>query len=332
MDLRSLGRTGAKVSVLGFGCGAVGGLMVKGNARDQERAVARALELGINFFDTAPLYGNGESERNVGRVFAALRPREVYLATKVWIAESERQRIAAAIDASLTASLQRLGREHVDLLQLHNPLSEDGSGDSLDVERVLNEVVPAFERLRQQGKISCCGFTALGDTSAMQRVIGAGVFAAAQVSFNLLNPSAGAALPADYPGDNYARVLDRAKAAGVGAIGIRVLAGGALSAHETRHPLGMPKVDPIGSGIDYAADVARARRLQVLVEEGHAGSLIEAALRFAITHDAMSTVLVGYSSLEQLEFAAAAVNKGPLDDAGLKRVTELQQGFCGEQR
>jgi aryl-alcohol dehydrogenase-like predicted oxidoreductase len=68
MEKRTLGRTGLKVSVLGFGCGAVGGLMVRGSPADQERAVARATELGIDYFDTAAMYGNGESERNLGRV------------------------------------------------------------------------------------------------------------------------------------------------------------------------------------------------------------------------------------------------------------------------
>jgi aryl-alcohol dehydrogenase-like predicted oxidoreductase len=61
METLTLGRTGLEVSVLGFGCGAVGGLMVRGNPADQERAVARAVELGINYFDTAAMYGNGES-------------------------------------------------------------------------------------------------------------------------------------------------------------------------------------------------------------------------------------------------------------------------------
>ena len=60
MEQRTLGRTGLKVAVLGFGCGAVGGLMVRGAPKDQERAVARAVELGINYFDTAASYGNGE--------------------------------------------------------------------------------------------------------------------------------------------------------------------------------------------------------------------------------------------------------------------------------
>jgi aryl-alcohol dehydrogenase-like predicted oxidoreductase len=88
METRSLGKTGLKVSVLGFGCGAVGGLMVRGAPDDQERAVARALELGINYFDTAPLYGNGESEKNLGRVLATLRPN-VLVGTKVRIPLAE---------------------------------------------------------------------------------------------------------------------------------------------------------------------------------------------------------------------------------------------------
>ena len=74
MEMRDFGRTGMRVSVFGFGCGAVGGLMVRGTHADQERAVARAVELGINYFDTAAFYGNGESERNLGRVLATLRP------------------------------------------------------------------------------------------------------------------------------------------------------------------------------------------------------------------------------------------------------------------
>src|SRR5579875_3035081 len=88
MQTRILVRTGLQVSVLGFGCGAVGGLMVRGEAAEQERAVARALELGINYFDTAPLYGNGESEKNLGRVLARLRPT-LFLGTKVRLTSAE---------------------------------------------------------------------------------------------------------------------------------------------------------------------------------------------------------------------------------------------------
>ena len=99
METRTLGRTGLPVSALGFGCGAVGGLMVKGSPADQERAVARALELGINYFDTAAMYGNGESERNLGRVMKSLKP-DILIGTKVRVPETERGRIGAAVAGS----------------------------------------------------------------------------------------------------------------------------------------------------------------------------------------------------------------------------------------
>src|SRR5262245_43782954 len=110
MEKRKLGKTGLEVSVLSFGCGAVGGLMTRGDPRDQEQAVARALELGINYFDTAALYGNGASETNLGRVLAKLKPAAI-IATKVRVAERDRGRIGAAVTASLEASLKRLGRD-----------------------------------------------------------------------------------------------------------------------------------------------------------------------------------------------------------------------------
>jgi aryl-alcohol dehydrogenase-like predicted oxidoreductase len=331
MEQRTLGKTGLKLSVLGYGCGAVGGLMVRGAAADQERAIARAVELGINYFDTAALYGDGESERNLGRVLAALRP-DVYVGTKVNLAPTEKSRIGAAIAESLEASLKRLGRDSVDLFQLHNTIST-GPGDRMVApEVVLDQVVPALEKLRQQGKTRFCGFTAVGDTAALHRLIDARVLDTAQVSFNLLNPSAGHKVPAGYPAHDYDQLLERARAANMGTIGIRVLAGGALSASETRHPIASPAPDPIGSGASYRTDVERAKRLAPLVREGHAASLVEAALRFVIAHPALTTVLIGTSTLDQLETAAAAVERGPLPPAALARATALQATFVGEPR
>ena len=330
MELRSLGKTGLRVSTLGFGCGNVGGLMVRGTPADQERAVARALELGINYFDTAPSYGNGESERNLGRVIKTLRP-DVLVGTKFRIEPTERGRVSEAVTASLEASLRRLGMDWVDLLQLHNPISPDSRG-GLAVGTVLDHVVPALEGLRQQGKIRFFGITALGDAAAVQRVIAARVLDTAQACYNLLNPSAGAGVPRGFPAQDFAGLLDRAREAAVGVIGIRVLAAGALSGVETRHAVAVPSVDPIASGPDYGADVRMAGRFEALVREGHAGSLIEAALRFAIASDAVSTVLVGYSSLEHLEYAAACVNKGPLPAAALGRLPALWQAITDEAR
>jgi aryl-alcohol dehydrogenase-like predicted oxidoreductase len=331
METRTLGRTGLEVSVLGFGCGAVGGLMVRGSPGDQERAVARAIELGINYFDTAAMYGNGESERNLGRVMKSLRP-DIRIGTKVRIPAGERTRVAAAVMASLEASLQRLQLDGVDLFQLHNHITAEGPNSDLTPEIVLGEVVPAFERLREQGKTRFYGITAVGDTAALHQVVDARVFDTAQVSYNLLNPSAGAAVAPGYPAHDFGNLLAYTKAADMGVIAIRVLAAGALSGTEQRHPLGSPSVEPIGSGSSYRIDVERARRLEPLVREGFADSLIELAVRFVIFHDAVSTALVGISTLEHLEYAAAAANKGPLPREAIERITASQRGFVGEPR
>ena len=331
MENRKLGRTGLDVSVLGFGCGAVGGLMVRGSSADQERAVARAIELGITYFDTAAMYGNGESERNLGRVMKSLKP-DIRVGTKVRIPAGERNRVAAAVTQSLEASLQRLQLERVDLFQLHNHITRDGRDSDLTPEIVLGEVVPAFERSREQGKTRFYGITAVGDTPALHQVADARAFDTAQVSYNLLNPSAGATVPAGYPAHDFGDLLGHTRAANMGVINIRVLAAGALSGSEERHPLGSPTVEPIGSGSTYHLDAERARRLQPLIQEGHAESLIDAALRFAIANAAVSTVLVGYSTLDQLEYAARSLNKGPLSRAALDRLAELQRSFVGEPR
>src|SRR5207245_10657296 len=95
MDYRTLGRTGLKVSALAFGCGDVGGLMVRGAPADRERAIARAVELGINYLDTAPSYGSGESERNLGVVLRALRPQAI-VGTKCRLPASPAVRAALA--------------------------------------------------------------------------------------------------------------------------------------------------------------------------------------------------------------------------------------------
>jgi aryl-alcohol dehydrogenase-like predicted oxidoreductase len=331
MEMRTFGRTGLRVSILGFGCGAVGGLMVRGTPEDQERAVARALEAGVNYFDTAAMYGNGESEKNLGRVLAKLKP-DVVVGTKVRIPSADFGRIGAAVAGSLEASLKRMGREQVDIFHLHNAITISGGSESLSAKTVLDDVVPAFEKLRQQGKTRFLGITAVGDTPALHQVIDARAFDSAQVSYNMLNPSAGSALAVGYPAQDYGRMFDHTHAAGVGVVGIRVLAGGALSGAAERHPIASPPPDPIGSAANYDGDLQRARRLLPLVQQGHAGSLPEAAVRYAITHPAMGTILVGMATLAEFEQALAAVNKGPLSQAALDSLAAIQRGFVGEAR
>ncbi|MCC8942190.1 aldo/keto reductase [Bradyrhizobium sp. Arg68] len=332
MQMRVFGRSGLQLSVLGFGCGAVGGLMVRGDAADQERTVARAIDAGVNYFDTAVQYGNGESEKNLGRVLHTLKPANVVVGTKVRLPPDGVGSVADTVTQSLEGSLSRLRRDRVDIFYLHNPITADGGAGALGVRQVLDEVVPAFERLRRQGKLGFLGMTAIGETAALREVIDAGVFDGAQVVYNMLNPSAAVELPQNYPAQDYGRLFDHTKAAGVGVVGIRVLAGGALSASAERHPIAGPAPEPIGSAMSYDADIARARRLMPLVKEGFATSLTEAATRFALSHPAVGTILVGMATPQQFDDALAAAGKGPLPQAALDRLSELRQGFAGEAR
>ena len=324
MQMRAFGRTGLQLSVLGFGCGAVGGLMVRGDPADQERTVARALAAGVNYFDTAVQYGNGLSETNLGRILKTLKPANVVVGTKVRLPDGE-TRIGDTIAKSLEASLWRLQMDHVDIFHLHNSVSAMGGGPALSVRQIMDEVVPAFEKLRGQGKIRFPGLTAIGDTPALHEVIGSGAFASAQVVYNMLNPSAGEALRAAYPAQDYRRLFGATTAAGTGTIAIRVLAGGALSGSAERHRIASPPPEPIGSAATYDADIAVARRFLPLLAEGHAASLTEAATRFAISSKAVGTILVGIATPQQFEDALAAVEKGPLPQAALDRLAALRQ-------
>ncbi|MGH7392716.1 MAG: aldo/keto reductase [Candidatus Rokuibacteriota bacterium] len=322
MDYRTLGRTGLRVSALGFGCGNVGGLMVRGAPAERERAIARAMELGINYFDTAPSYGDGLSERHLGLALRALKA-DVRVGTKVRLGPVPVADIPAAIARSLDESLRRLGLERVDLLQLHDIIGVPRHGRSLSAKDVLDTVVPALARLVEQGKTRFYGITALGDATALRDVLGAGAVHTAQVCYNLLNPTAGHAVPAGFPGQDFGRLLSPCRERNTGVIVIRVLAAGALSGIDARHPVAVPEVDPIASGPDYATDVRRTRALAALVQEGHAESLVEASLRFALASDAVSIVLLGYSSQEHLEYAATCVARGPLPAAAMARLPGL---------
>jgi L-galactose dehydrogenase/L-glyceraldehyde 3-phosphate reductase len=329
MDKRTFGRSGLKLSALGFGCGAVGGLMVRGTATDQERAFARALDTGINYFDTASQYGDGESEKNLGRLIRQLKPRDITFGTKVRLRPADLNNIRDAITASLAASLARLQLPQVDVFHLHNPIGGSEPG-ALTTDQVLNEVVPTFDTLKQQGKIRFCGLTAVGETAAIQQVVASGRIDSAQVLFNLLNPSASSALPKNYPGQDFRALLKVNASAGTGSIAIRILGGGALSGTANRQANASPAPRPIGSADTFDGDLARAQRFAPLVRDGLAGSLTELAIRFAITERDVGIALIGLASQSDLDAAIAAVEKGPLPQSVLAQISAVQASFAAE--
>ena len=327
MEYRTLGKSGLKVSTLGFGCGAIGGLLVRGHYPDMRATVARAIELGVTYFDTASMYGNGQSEANLGAVLRELSETEggrVVVGTKVRLDADADRRISAAVTESVEASLRRLGRESVDLIQFHNRMGavSQPAEDHWSVADLL-EVSETFSRLREQGKVRFWGFTGLGEPAVILDAIQSGALHSVQSCYNLLNPSAGRAVGSDFPYENYSQMIDAAGSQGVGVIAIRVLAGGALAGTLDRHPVAAPAPNPIGSARDYASDVSHAQRFAFLVDEGYADSLAEAAIRFVISHPAVSSALVGTSNQQQLEAAVAAVERGPLPAPALARIANL---------
>ena len=328
MDYRPLGNTGIDVSEIGFGCGNVGGLMIRGEHGAQVQAVARAMELGINYFDTAPSYGDGQSETNLGRVLKELSA-DVYVGTKFRVTTHEPGRIKGDVITSVEESLTRMQREQVDLMQMHNHVAAAAVGGSVSPEDALGQVADALEELRDQGKIRFWGMTAVGETAALHRIIDSGMLNTVQSVYNLVNPSAGAAAPSGFDMPDYGNLIGRAYANGMGVLVIRVLAAGALTGEATRHSVAVPTVAPIGSGRDYSQDQARADGFRFLQEEGHVSNLVEASLRFALGNARVSSVLVGYSSLEHLEQAVAAATKGPLPPEAMARLPEVWSQFTG---
>ena len=328
MDYRPLGSTGLNVSEIGFGCGNVGGLMIRGEHSDQVKAVARAMELGINYFDTAPSYGDGQSETNLGRVLKELSVN-VYVGTKFRVSTHEAGRIKGNVITSVEESLTRLQREQVDLIQMHNHVESMAEGSSVAPEEALGEVVDALRELCYQGKVRFWGMTALGETEALHRVIDSGTLNTVQSVYNLVNPSAGVAVPSGFDMPDYGNLIERASVNGMGVLVIRVLAAGALTGEAVRHPVAVPAVAPIGSGREYGQDQARADGFRFLQHEGYAGNLVEASLRFALGNAGVSSVLVGYSSLEHLEQAVEFAERGPLPPEATARLPEVWAGFTG---
>lgn len=327
MEQRPLGATGLTVSALGYGSGAIGGLFTKGDPAEQQRAVARALDAGITYFDTAPSYGDGRSETNLGRVLRELNAwGRVVVGTKVRLAPSDLAHPIMAIQRSAEESLRRLDHDSVDLMQLHNPIigrGADGiqtaSGGSVDDVAVQDAIAEGLRHVQARGLARHIGFTGIGDTAAVHRTIASGTFATVQSYFNAVNPSAGYA-GASGGEQDFGGVIDAAASAGMGVIAIRVLAAGALAAQPERHANAGDPGSPLVGGAEYTRDLNRAKDLSALATEFDLEGTLEMAVRFALAKPGISTALVGYSDLSQLEDAIRWAERGPLPNDLVQRI------------
>jgi hypothetical protein len=218
MQYRTLGKTGLLVSEVGMGGAQFGLTNYMGHwdatseaaERDTTATIQRALDLGYNYFDTAPGYGSGRSEEMVGRALEGHR-QDVVLATKV----SHGSWTPDAIHRSVEDSLRRLRSDVIDVIQFHGGWYHQQDVDAILVEGGLD----AFQELREQGKVRYLGFTAEGPSCGVEQLIATGAFDVMQIRYNLMYQH-----PSDW--ENSEGVIRQADAQGMGIVLMRPLTSG----------------------------------------------------------------------------------------------------------
>jgi aryl-alcohol dehydrogenase-like predicted oxidoreductase len=324
MQYRTIGKTGVEISEIGFGCGNNAVLMVKASREEQLKAVRHALELGINFFDTAFAYGLGKSEENLGGILRELGAEPV-ISTKIRLEADCVGDVKAATLRAVEAGLARLQRGRVDFVQLHTRVTlARGMGKrfSLTPQDVLGPdgVIDGFKAMRDRGKVGHFGFSGLGDPSALHELVDSGEFQGFQAYYNLLNPSAGQRVPPSVSAQDYGLIIDRAAAKGMGAFVIRVLAAGALTADPGAGGGSSP--EPLSPGSDYALDLQRAQKVKAAL--GVSGKeLTQAAIRFGLMKREVSTVLVGFSNTTHIDEAVACSGAPALTADEMAKMKQL---------
>jgi aryl-alcohol dehydrogenase-like predicted oxidoreductase len=311
MEYRTLGRTGLRVSDIGFGAMTIGG-EIFGATDDSEslRALNRALDLGMNFIDTADAYGRGHSEELIARLLTTRR-QEVVLATKGGNQFTVRQGLRNFdpdyITAALEQSLKRLQIETIDLYQLHNP--------SQEVMR-RGEIFDRLERFKREGKIRFYGVS-IEKTDDGIVAVETGKPDTLQLVYNILHQ------------DPEERLFPLAQRENVGIIARVPLERGALSGR-FQSAAGFADRD-WRRGVfpdDQLAQVnAAVAKLQFLVK-GDVPNLADAALRFILSQPAVSAIIPGIRTVRQVEDNIAASGKRlPPED-----LTRLRQFYQSDFR
>jgi aryl-alcohol dehydrogenase-like predicted oxidoreductase len=333
VEYRQLGNTGLEISEIGFGCGPTAGLITHGSREDRRNVVARALDLGVTLFDTASVYGSGQSESNLGETFKDLGVRPL-VGTKICLEIDDLVGdIAGAVVRMAEESLGRLGLDSVELIQMHNRVgaeragmarwgeSQTGVGALLTLDDVIGSrgVAEGFDILKRDGKARFSGFTAFGGEPVLiHQMIDSGRFDSLNVLYNILNPTAARSAPAGFQDYDYGQVIPRAAGRGMGVIILQALASGLLSGTAVRVPISAIS----GKDLSGSSDAERAQALRYL-EVGGRQSMVQAAIKFVLMNENVSTCLIGISAMEHLEEAASSSGKGRLSAPDMARIEEL---------
>ena len=324
MKHRTVGRSGIQVSEIVFGAGAVGGILIHKDDATKREALRRAFAGGINWVDTAAQYGDGKSEEALGRLLPE-SGASPYVSTKFQLDVTHLDDMPQQIEARLEASLARLKRRSVDLLQLHNRIGTRPGGRVMSVEQILGKdgVADGLERLRDKGLIKHMGITAIGEAASVCEVIRSARFDSAQVYYNLLNPSAGRSMPPAWTGQNLGGIIDACRANGVAVMAIRIFAAGVIATDERT---GRESV--LIADTSVAEDERRAKAVFEAIGPGH-GTRAQVALRYVLANPDVSCAIIGSAELNHIDEALAAEAMGPLPPDLMARLDPLYESDCG---
>lgn len=322
MEYRELGRTGWKVSTIGFGAWAIGGTW--GPVNDEESLVSlnRALDLGVNFFDTADVYGDGKSERLLARLRKE-RSEPFHIVTKA--GRRLDPHIASGYNrANLTAfverSLRNLETEALELVQLHCPPTE---------VYYMPEVFGVLDDLVQQGKIQYYGVSVEKVEEALKAIEYPNV-QSVQIIFNIFRQR-----PIEL-------FFPEAKRRKVGILARVPLASGMLTGkmkpdtrfdaddHRAfnRHGESFDRGETF-SGVDYETGLKAVEDLRAIVPEGM--TMAQFALRWITMFDAVTTTIPGAKRPSQVDDNVAAGNLPPLKPETMQKVAEIYQRLIRPQ-
>jgi aryl-alcohol dehydrogenase-like predicted oxidoreductase len=317
MKTRTLGRTGLPIPELVLGAGWVGGIMIHSDEETRHKAVETVLDAGSDWIDTAADYGQGESEKTLGRVLKALpEARRPQISTKFRLDLESGEDLEAQLRRSIETSLTRLGLSKVPLLQLHNPVQPHRSGQMIGLGEVVGKggVADLLDKVRADGLCDHIGFTALGHPASVIKVVESGRMDTAQVYYNLLNPTAGLARAGGLKVQDFSGLLGACRRQNVGVFNIRVFAAGVLVTDQ-RHG----REIPITTEADMGQEARRAEAIHAVLGDD-LGSKAQRAIRFALAHPDVSTVVFGAAEPTHMTDALAAAKLGPLPQDALTRV------------
>jgi aryl-alcohol dehydrogenase-like predicted oxidoreductase len=322
MEYRELGRTGWRVSTSSFGAWAIGGSWGEVDDQESMAALHKAVDYGVNFFDTADVYGDGRSERLLKQLCKERR-EEIVVATKAGrrldphvAGGYNRQNLTAFVERSL----ENLGSETLDLLQLHCPPTE---------VYYMPETFGILDDLVREGKIRYYGVSVEKVEEALKAIEFPDV-QSVQIIFNIFRQRpAGLFFP-------------EAKRRRVGILARVPLASGLLTgkmAKETkfesddhrnfnRYGEDFDRGETF-SGVDYETGLEAVEKLRVLVPEGM--TMAQFALRWILMFDAVTCVIPGSKRLEQAEDNASAADLQPLSDQTMAGVRDVYRGLIRDQ-